>query len=164
MMSKLTQLQTARPAQLSRPAESRIDDVASDDDGWITFGDILRIVSIHWRRILASGLVLGGLCAIAVLFMPTVYAGTALVMIDEQQNHIFDSRTDPSVLSDLPSDPSSIESQVQMLESHALIGHVVDRLGLANDPEFNGTGRDWLGFVVGAVPAGVARAARRGIA
>jgi capsular exopolysaccharide synthesis family protein len=159
MMSKLTQLQTARPAQLSRPAESRIDDMASDDDGWLTFADILRIVSIHWRRISAAGLILGGVCAIAVLFMPTVYSGTALVMIDEQQNHIFDSRTDPSVLSDLPSDPSSIESQVQMLESHALIGRVVDRLGLANDPEFNGARQGWFGFVVGAGPAGVARAA-----
>jgi capsular exopolysaccharide synthesis family protein len=133
--------------------------VASDDDRWITFADILRTVSIHWPRILAAGLILGGLCAIAVLFMPTVYADTALVMIDEQQNRVFDSRTDPSVLSDLPSDPSSIESQVQMLESHALIGRVVDRLGLAKDTEFNGARRDWFGFEAGAAPAGVARAA-----
>ncbi len=150
-MSKLTSLQAARPPQLQRFAESRVHDTVLDEDGWITFADLLRILSIHWRKIVASGIVLGGLSAVVVLFMPAVYAGTALVMIDEQQNHIFDSRTDPSVLSDLPSDPSSVESQLQMLQSHALIGHVVDRLGLAADPEFNGTSQDWFGGVTGAI-------------
>jgi succinoglycan biosynthesis transport protein ExoP len=160
-MSKLTSLQAARPPQLQRSVESRVNEPALDDEGWITFADLLRIVSIHWRKIVASGIVLGGLCAIVTFFMPTIYASTALVMIDEQQNHIFDSRTDPSVLSDLPSDPSSVESQLQMLQSHALIGRVVDRLGLASDPEFNGTDQDWLVGVAGAVPAGIERVLSR---
>ena len=153
-MSELTSLQAARPAQLQRSVERRVYDAALDDDGWITFADLLRIVSIHWRKIVASGIVMGGLCALVVLFLPAIYVGTALVMIDEQQSHIFDSRTDPSVLSDLPSDPSSVESQLQMLQSHALIGRVVDRLGLASDPEFNGASQDWLGALTGAISRG----------
>ena len=142
-MSKLTPLQAARPMPLPRAAESRAGDAAFDEDSWITFADLLRIVSIHWRKMLAAGVLAGGICLIAVCVMPTVYAGTALVMIDEQQNHIFNNQADPSVLSDLPSDPSSVESQVQMLQSHELIGRVVDQLRLVDDPEFNGASKDF---------------------
>jgi succinoglycan biosynthesis transport protein ExoP len=156
-MSKLTRLQAARPVPFPRAAESRADDVAFEEDSWIRFADLLRIVSIHWRKMLATGIMTGGICLVAVCFMPTIYAGTALVMIDEQQNHIFNNQIDPSVLSDLPSDPSSVESQVQMLQSHELIGRVVDRLRLVDDPEFNGARKNFLDLIVGAASGGIAR-------
>jgi len=157
-MSKLTPLRTVGPVSLPRAAEQRADDTAYDEDSWITFADILRIVSIQWRKIVGAGLLGGGACLVAVNFMPTVYAGTSLAMIAEQQNHVFNNQNDPSVLSDLPSDPSSVESQVQMLKSHELVGRVVDRLKLVDDPEFNGAKREPLALITGAISGGINRA------
>ena len=152
-MTKLTPLQTVRPTDFTSSVGNRVADIALQDADWITFADLMRVLSIHWRKIVAGGIILGTVCAIAVLFMPAIYASTALVMIDEQQNHIFDDHKNPSVLSDLPSDPSSVESQVQVLQSHDLIGRVVDRLDLANDPEFNGEKQDWLNLARGTSSA-----------
>jgi len=156
-MNKLTPLRAAGPVSQPHIVETRGDDATYDEDGWITFADILRIVRIQWRKIVGAGLLAGGVCLVAVNFMPTVNAGTALAMIAEQQNHIFNNQNDPSVLSDLPSDPSSVESQVQMLKSHELVGRVVDRLKLVDDPEFNGTKKESLALVMGAVSGGIKR-------
>src|SRR5258708_32121645 len=105
----------------------------------VTLRDLLRILRVHGRAILAAAAVGAALSMVVVLLIKPTYLGTALVMVDEQQRHILNDQTDPSVLSNLPSNPSSIESQVQMLQSHALASQIVDKLNLTHDPEFNGT-------------------------
>src|SRR5262249_20375539 len=67
-----------------------------------------------------------------------VYVGDALLIVDPQHNRVLNEQNNPAVLSNMPSDPASIESQVQMLESHALASQVVDKLNLTADPEFGG--------------------------
>ena len=151
-MSKLAPLPAVRTAQFARLQQ--VDDVLPDQR-WITLGDLLRIIRINWAKILVAGILAGVIGLFAALLMPAKYSGIALVMIDEQQNHVFNDQTNPSVLSDLPSDPSSVESQVQMLQSHALVGEVVDRLKLADDPEFNGTETDIVSWLVGTAVNGI---------
>lgn len=117
-----------------------------------TLNDLLRMLRVRWKMILAAA---GGAAVVALLavsMMTPAYLGTALVMVDEQQRHVFSEQSDPSVLSNLPTDPSSIESQVQVLQSHALAGQVVDKLGLVHDPEFNGSKRTIMDVVIGFVP------------
>lgn len=153
-MNKSAPLPAIRAAQFARmPREYVID--AMPDQRWMTLGDLWRVIRINWARILAAGLLAAGIGCVVALLMPSMYAGAALVMIDEQQNHVFNEQTNASVLSDLPSDPSSVESQVQMLQSHELIGEVVDRLKLTDDPEFNGKESDFISMALGMVTTGI---------
>lgn len=124
----------------------------SDTVHLVTLQDLLRILRIRWKAIAIAAAGAAVAAALAVWMMTPIYMGAALVMVDEQQRHVFNEQNDPAVLSNLPTDPSSIESQVQMLQSHALAGQVVDRLNLAEDPEFNGTRRTVLDAVLGIGP------------
>ena len=108
------------------------------EEDWITLADLIRTVKVHWRKIVLSACVTGAIATAGVFIVTPKYQGAALVMVDEQQNHVVDGTNDPAVLSELPSDPSSIASQVEVLQSRALAGQVVDSLGLVNDIEFNG--------------------------
>jgi len=42
-----------------------------------------------------------------------------------------------AVVSELPTDPASVQNQIQLLTSRDLAGLVIERLGLDQDPEFN---------------------------
>lgn len=127
-------LPAAKPMQFVRIPPQGVS--AETEEEWVTFSDLLRILRINWAKILLAGLATAVIAAGVVMFMTPTYVGTALVMVDEQQNRVF--KDDASVLSDLPSDPSSIESQVTVIQSHALVADVVDRLKLWDDPDFNG--------------------------
>ena len=110
------------------------------EEQWVTFSDLLRILRINWLKILVVSLIAAVIGVVVVAFMPPVYVGTALVMVDEQQSRVFKDQSDGSVLSSLPADPSSVESQVTVIQSHALAAQVVDQLKLWDNPGFNGLG------------------------
>jgi succinoglycan biosynthesis transport protein ExoP len=141
--------------------ESRVPRLAYESDAiypaadtlhLVTMRDLLRILRIRWKMILAAAGVAAVAAALTVSMMTPTYMGAALVMVDEQQRHVFSEQADPSVLSNLPTDPSSIESQVQMLQSHALAGQVVDKLKLVDDPEFTGANKTVMDAVMGIGP------------
>lgn len=125
---------------------------AADTVHLVTLQDLLRILRIRWKMVLVAAMGGAVVAMLAVSMMTPIYMGAAQVMVDEQQRHVFSEQIDPSVLSNLPTDPSSIESQVQMLQSHALAGQVVDRLKLADDVEFNGAKRTMMDTILGFVP------------
>lgn len=99
-----------------------------------TPGDILRIARAR------SGLVLGVmllvvLAAAAILYsLPTLYTTSASVMLDPRKNNVTDIS---SVLSQLPTDPASLQNQIQILQSRDLAQEVIAKLKLYDDPEFN---------------------------
>ncbi|MDE2181435.1 MAG: polysaccharide biosynthesis tyrosine autokinase [Alphaproteobacteria bacterium] len=129
-------------------------DQVTDEQDWITFSGLIRVVKVHWRTILTVTGVIAALAMLVASLLTPLYTATALVMVDEQQAHVLDNHADPSVLSDIPSDPSSIASQVQVLQSQALAGQIVDKLKLKEDPEFNGSQTDpitWLTDAIGNV-------------
>ena len=99
----------------------------------LQLADFVRIVKARRRLILlvASGCVL--LAAVALLLLPTRYSSFAEIMLEQRKNNIADAS---SVLSSLPTDPSSVQNQIQIITSRDLASRVVDRLGLEGDPEF----------------------------
>lgn len=63
-----------------------------------------------------------------------IYRATAVVMLETQQEQVVDLQ---SVMSGLSPDSTVINSEIQVLQGRELIGQVVDRLALTEDPEFN---------------------------
>jgi polysaccharide biosynthesis transport protein len=135
-MSRSMSLPATKSAQFVRVPPQGVS--ADTEEQWVTFSDLLRILRINWARILLTGLITATVGAAVVMLMTPMYVGSALVMVDEQQSRVLKDQNDASVLSSLPSDPSSVESQVTVIQSHALIADVVDRLKLWDDPLVNG--------------------------
>jgi capsular exopolysaccharide synthesis family protein len=71
---------------------------------------------------------------IVVAMMPTTYSSTANVLIDRRT---FAPTDVTSVLSGLPSDSASVDTEVQVLRSPAIIASAVRELKLEQDEEFN---------------------------
>jgi uncharacterized protein involved in exopolysaccharide biosynthesis/Mrp family chromosome partitioning ATPase len=97
-------------------------------------GDFLHVVSD--RRTLIRNIMLAvvALTALVVMAMPTLYSTSAIVMLDQRKNNVADLS---SVLSSLPTDPSSVQNQIQVLSSRDLALKVIAKLKLYADPEFN---------------------------
>ena len=98
------------------------------------FADFIRLLDA--RRVLIFRVMLATiLCGLAAaLVLPTIYASSAVVMLDPRKNNITDLS---AVLSPLGNDPASVQNQIQIITSRDLAGTVVDRLKLTDDPEFN---------------------------
>jgi len=144
-------LTTATASTVSRLYESAPNYTMGEGERLITFRDLLRILRVHWRPILLFTAAVAGLAFVVTSLIPAVYVGNALLIVDPQRNRVFNEQKDPSVRSSLPSDPASIESQVQMLQAHALAGRVVDRLSLIDDPEFTGVKSGLVGSIADAI-------------
>ncbi|MBV9993112.1 MAG: hypothetical protein JOZ72_17685 [Alphaproteobacteria bacterium] len=123
-------------------------------------GDVVRVARARSGLILAVA-VLTVLAAAAVLmWLPTLYSTSASVMLDPRKNNVADLS---SVLSQLPTDPASLQNQIQILESRDLGQEVIAKLALYDDPEFNSAlkarspldPRGWLGH--GSEDASAAR-------
>ncbi|WP_191090147.1 polysaccharide biosynthesis tyrosine autokinase [Histidinibacterium aquaticum] len=79
-----------------------------------------------------AALALGALQAF-VLAVP-VYRATAVVMLETAQPQIVDL---PGIAQGLTGESAEINSEVEVLRARGLLGEVVDRLALTEDPEFN---------------------------
>jgi succinoglycan biosynthesis transport protein ExoP len=129
---------------VSRVYESASGYASPDAEQLITFLDLLRVAKVHWRAIVLLAIATAILATIVTSLISPVYVGNALLIVDPQHSRIFNEQNNPTVLSNLPSDPTSIENQVQMLQSHALAGQVVDKLNMTGDPDFGGHKPDAL--------------------
>jgi uncharacterized protein involved in exopolysaccharide biosynthesis/Mrp family chromosome partitioning ATPase len=99
--------------------------------------DFLAILKKHrWLIVKVAALVVVG----AVLYafsQPTVYTASAVVMLDSRKNTVADAS---AVLTQWQTEqPAVMLDQIQILQSRALAEKVIAELGLASDPEFNGT-------------------------
>jgi uncharacterized protein involved in exopolysaccharide biosynthesis len=99
--------------------------------------DLLRVVRSRARLILGVAAACLALTAIVLMLLPTLYSASAVVMLEQRKNNVADVS---SVLSSLPTDPASVQNQIQILTSRDLASQVVDKLGLDNDPEFSSGG------------------------
>jgi uncharacterized protein involved in exopolysaccharide biosynthesis len=96
--------------------------------------DLIRMIDA--RRTLILRVMIGTiLCALAVaLVLPTTYSSSAVVMLDPRKNNVTDLT---AVLSQMTSDPASVQNQIQIIGSRDLAITVIDQLHLADDPEYN---------------------------
>lgn len=101
--------------------------------------DLGALVAVLWRGkwfigLLAVLFVLAGGYYAYVVATP-LYRATAVVILETDQNQIVDLQ---SVASGLSGETSEINSELEVLKARGLMGKVVDRLNLVEDPEFNG--------------------------
>jgi len=103
-------------------------------DASFQLGDLARVA--RERRAIIRNVALAVIAATVVVLMllPTLYATSASVMLDPRKNNVADLS---SVLSQLPTDPASLQNQIQILNSRDLATHVIAKLKLYDDPEFN---------------------------
>lgn len=101
-----------------------------------TFGpaDLLRVIGERHALIRTVTLLTVAITAALMFSLPTLYSTSAKLMLDQRKNAVADTS---SVLSALPTDPSSVQNQIQVLSSRDLALKVIERLHLDADPEFN---------------------------
>ena len=90
-----------------------------------------------WRRkkvLIGTILVVMVATLVIVSQLTPRYTSVAQVMIDPRQNNVVDIE---SVISGLPPDMETIESELQILKSRRLAENVIKKLRLYEDPEFN---------------------------
>lgn len=102
-------------------------DGASPGGGGFDLTSLLQIMFMRQRIIIGTAVAVVAITAIVVFHMTPLYDASTLVMLDQRQNKVMDV---DAVLSGLPSDPTSIENQLQILRSRSLISRVVDKLHL----------------------------------
>lgn len=88
------------------------------------------------RRWLILSVFLIGLVSIALVlaFLTPYYRATVSVMVDPRQANVVDLE---QVLSGLPANAETVQSEMEVLRSRELAGKVVDRLKLTDNAEFN---------------------------
>jgi succinoglycan biosynthesis transport protein ExoP len=96
--------------------------------------DLVRVARSRWPTVLTVTLFTVAIAVIVVTLWPSRYSATATVVLEGRKNNITDLS---AVLSELPTDPSSVQNQIQILQSRDLASDVVDKLDLADDAEFN---------------------------
>jgi polysaccharide biosynthesis transport protein len=104
------------------------------DDRPFRLSDLVPVARERSRLILTTVLAVLLVVVIVLLVWPSSYSASAVVMLDPRKNNVADMS---AVVSELPTDPASVQNQIQILTSRDLAGLVIERLGLDQDPEFN---------------------------
>ncbi len=99
-----------------------------------SLAEIVRGLRARVGLILCTTAAVVALAVVVATLLPTRYTSSSVVMLDPRKNTIADLS---SVLSALPTDPSSIQNQIQILQSRDLAAEVIAKLDLYDDPEFN---------------------------
>jgi uncharacterized protein involved in exopolysaccharide biosynthesis/Mrp family chromosome partitioning ATPase len=106
---------------------------------------------VRRRRTLILGIASAVIAAtfVTLLVWPNRYLASATVVLEGRRNAITEQS---AVLSTLPTDPASLQNQIQILTSRDLAAHVVDTLGLTRDEEF-APSPGWFAGLFGAGPS-----------
>jgi len=96
-------------------------------------------------------LVMMALAAIYVLSAQPKYTAQAKLLIDTRKVQLFQQQ---SVLGDIPPDPASVDSQVEILQSENVARAVIKELHLTEDPEFMSPRVDLVSAIKG-IPSAI---------
>jgi polysaccharide biosynthesis transport protein len=116
------------------------DEPEPRDEYWRPLVDPIAVVSGVWRAkwiILATTIIGGALGAAIALSTPKKYLAVAEILFDPRNLNIVEREITQT---GLPSDATLalVENQVRIMTSTNVLRKVIDRLGLLDDPEFNG--------------------------
>ncbi|MEP3068247.1 MAG: polysaccharide biosynthesis tyrosine autokinase [Parvibaculum sp.] len=134
-----------------------------DGDGFLEF-DLMALYRTLRKRLGLIVSVMLGLTALAmvvVLQQTPLYTAETQVLLDRQKMQVTDME---AVMSGMPADSATVDSEVEILRSRALAARVVDHLNLMEDPEFNSRLREpsalrwldprvWIGEALSLVEA-----------
>jgi succinoglycan biosynthesis transport protein ExoP len=96
--------------------------------------DFVGVLSARRNLILKVALAVIAAAVIVALMLPRQYTSSSVVMLESRKNNITDLS---AVLAQLPTDPATLQNQIQIITSRDLAAEVITRLQLYNDPEFN---------------------------
>ena len=97
-------------------------------------GDLVRAARERAGLIFAVAVLVVAATLAVLMYLPTLYSASASVMLDPRKNNVADLS---SVLSQLPTDPASLQNQIQILQSRDLAAETIAKLKLYDDPEFS---------------------------
>ncbi|HEY1546095.1 MAG TPA: polysaccharide biosynthesis tyrosine autokinase [Xanthobacteraceae bacterium] len=97
--------------------------------------ELVRILRRRWPTVLAFPLVLVVLAGVFVMIVTPLYTATSTVFIDPHRATAAETNNQAPP-SNAVTDDATIESQVLLIQSIAILQRVVDRLQLIHDPEF----------------------------
>ncbi|PSH70903.1 chain-length determining protein [Phyllobacterium brassicacearum] len=125
-----------RPAP--RPVEVRQAEVQSDE--WRPLFDPRIVINrvARSKSLIIATTIIGTLLGVGyAMTLPKLYASTVEVLVDPRDLKIVDKEISSS---QLPVDASLAiaESQLRVIQSSSVLTKVIERTGLAKDPEFNG--------------------------
>lgn len=111
-----------------------IEQPAAHEQSSFDIAALLRMLRARKGIILGTMAGVIALTLIALAFITPTYSATVVMMIDQRKNAVADVN---AVLSGLPTDPGSVQNEIQILTSRELALKVVDKLKLDRDAEFN---------------------------
>jgi capsular exopolysaccharide synthesis family protein len=100
-------------------------------------GDLPELLRLLWRQkavIIGTTMLLTALATTVLLSLTQVYSAVAYVMVDPREQHVVDIE---AVVAGLPPDAETVQTEMEVLRSRDLAAHVISRLQLDRDPEFN---------------------------
>ncbi|MBN9247090.1 MAG: hypothetical protein J0I81_06490 [Hyphomicrobium sp.] len=103
--------------------------------------DAGAVIAALWRRkffLLICGLLGAGLLVTLAKFVPHRYVATAQLLVDPRDLRLLDKEVTPRA-GESDSGITVVESQVHVLSSNSVLKRAIQKLGLQNDPDFNGT-------------------------
>lgn len=128
-MMRLTQRaeEAPKPVPVAEPVSS----------GLVEGLDLEEYLRVIWRRrkvILATVAVLMALGYVVISSLAPHYTAYVLVEINPRQTQVVDFE---AVLSGLPADTETIQTELRIIQSRKIARRVISRLSLNKDPEFN---------------------------
>lgn len=128
------------PVDRPQPRRTEIRQIEVQSDEWKPLVDprvVLNRVGRSKSLIVATTILGTLLGAGYAMTLPKLYASTVEVLVDPRDLKIVDKEISSS---QLPVDASLAiaESQLRVIQSSSVLTKVIDRTGLAKDPEFNG--------------------------
>ncbi|MDP1838944.1 MAG: exopolysaccharide transport family protein, partial [Reyranella sp.] len=115
----------------SRQGANAPEDASSELWGW------LRLVNRHKIMIIGCGLVAAVLMALVIAQQTPMYKASSRLILDTRTFKVLSTEGALGGVDTL--NMGAIQSELEVISSEFVIGRVVDKLGLANNPDFNGT-------------------------
>src|SRR5262249_32054097 len=96
--------------------------------------ELWLLVKRRMHLILAVTIATAALALAAAIVLPNLYAAEAIVMLDARKAQVAPL---PGIMTDVATDLTVVNSEIDIITSRAVIDRVIDKLGLVKDPEFN---------------------------
>ncbi len=106
-------------------------------DGPNELWEWLRLLNRRKTLIVGCGLVAVALMALIIAQATPMYKASARLLLDTRTFKVVSTEAALSGVDTM--NLGAIQSELEVIQSEFLIGRVVDKLGLANNPDFNGT-------------------------
>jgi len=114
-----------------RQGASAPEDASSELWGW------LRLVNRHKIMIIGCGFVAAVLMALVIAQQTPMYKASSRLILDTRTFKVLSTEGALGGVDTL--NMGAIQSELEVISSEFVIGRVVDKLGLASNPDFNGT-------------------------